>query len=253
MFDDAPFNWHRGSRSSHNLGNETGVYALFLAERAHLPGITPQNHGLIYVGKAGGAGGFLKRCHFLGSTRNHSPRKSLAVLLLDELHLCPIRIDKPNNPHTWSLDRTSEKRLTDWMLVNLLLAIEPGERPDARETEIVRRLAPALNLAKCFQTEQRQRISAARKRVWSTVASNDVNPARRTARGGDRESLLAVSPSEPMETAEAMAARYGLLAKSFRSALRRQIAWYRKPQSWKFPVGSDHHRDMEIVAQGMRI
>lgn len=44
--------WRRGPRSSFSLRTECGVYALFLREGIELPGITPGERGLIYIGLA---------------------------------------------------------------------------------------------------------------------------------------------------------------------------------------------------------
>lgn len=55
-----------------------------------------------------------------------------------------------------------------------------------------------------------------------------------------------------VDTAEAIAARYGLNPKSYRQQLRASIAWYRKPQDWTFPVGSDEWRDMIVIAEKIR-
>src|SRR6185369_16644738 len=54
---------------------------------------------------------------------NHSPRKSLAVLLMEELSLSPMLITKPNSSDTWGLDGPSDARLSAWMHANLQLAI----------------------------------------------------------------------------------------------------------------------------------
>lgn len=256
MTDDAPYDWHRAPRRDHDLDRGVGVYALFLNPGSALPGIEPPAGDLLYIGKACGAGGFLQRCHFLGTTRNHSPRKSLAVLLMEVLSLVPVRVDKPRAPHTWTLDEPSEARLTSWMYSNLALALEHGDDPDGRESELVARYAPPLNLAKCCQSEQHQHIALARKAVWIFVAPSErtteqamtVTSVRRTVAVG-REPNVVVD--RVVETAEEMAVRYGLLAKSFRSSLRRQISWYKKPQIWEFPVGSREHLDMEEVAARM--
>lgn len=248
--DVAPFDWPRRPRNRFDLGRETGVYALFLRQGSRLPGIEHPPSRLLYAGKAEGTGGLRGRCHFLGSTSNHSPRKSLAVLLMEELGLRPIGIAQGDEPHTWGLEPESEARLTEWMFANLELAIELCGDPDARETEIVSRLAPPLNLAKCAQTEQHRRISRARKAVRLSVAPGVVSAPEPRPRHVARKERpnVDVAVTGDIETAEEMAARYGLFAKSFRSALRRSIGRYRKPQIWAFPVGSRQHRDMEEVA-----
>ena len=138
-----PFDWPRGPRISFSLQEEAGVYALFLRDAAVLPGIEPSANGLIYIGLAANRNGLRGRCHFDARTRNHSPRKSLAVLLLEDLLLTPVLIIKPNSSDTWGLDGPSDARLSAWMHDNLELAIEICPDPDGRETELVGRyIAP---------------------------------------------------------------------------------------------------------------
>ena len=165
----APFDWRRGPRSSFALGAEIGVYALFLRDGAVLPGVEPGTNGLIYIGLAANRNGLKGRCHFNARTRNHSPRKSLAVLLKQELSLTPILIVKPNSSDTWGLDMPSDKRLTAWMHANLEVAFEMCSDPYSRETELVGHYAPPLNLTKCVQTGQHRRISQARASVMAEL------------------------------------------------------------------------------------
>ena len=266
----APFEWRRGPRSNFSLGAETGVYALFLREGAVLPGVEPSTDGLIYIGLAANQNGLRGRCHFDARTRNHSPRKSLAVLLMEELSLTPVLIPKPNSSDTWGLDGPSDARLSAWMHANLELAIEVRPEPDGRETELVGRYAPPLNLTKCVQTEQHRRISQARAGVMAGLqgrrgltASDNPGLERKRAK---LASALANDTARPIrqaslsarqlvgadtDTAETIAARYGLHPKSYRQRLRDSIPWYRKPQDWTFAAGSNEWRDMIAVAEKM--
>lgn len=164
------FEWRRGPRSSFSLGQEPGVYALFLRDGAVLSGATPGERGLLYIGLAANRKGLKGRCHFDARTRNHSPRKSLSVLLMDQLNLAPVLVSKPNSADTWGLDAASEARLSAWMHDHLDLAIEICADPDARETELIEAYAPPLNLTKCSQTAQHRLISKARAEVMTTVA-----------------------------------------------------------------------------------
>jgi hypothetical protein len=165
--EQSPFDWQRGRRSSFALDNRAGVYALFLHEGANLPGIRPGENGLLYIGLAASRTGLKGRCHFDARTRNHSPRKSLAVLLMDELQLKPVLITKPNSSDTWGLDAPSDARLSKWMHDNLDLAIETCVDPDGRETELVGRHSPPLNLTKCSQTARHRHVSEWRARVMA--------------------------------------------------------------------------------------
>lgn len=268
----APFDWRRGPRSSFSLGADVGVYALFLREGAVLPGIEPCANGLIYIGLAANRNGLRGRCHFDARTRNHSPRKSLAVLLMEELSLTPVLITKPNSSDTWGLDGPSDARLSEWMHDNLELAIEVCPDPDCRETELVGRYSPPLNLTKCVQTEQHRRISQARARVMAdlqgrrglTVGDNPIPVLRRanlaSAPADNAARPMQQSPrtahrfvGTDVDTAEDIAARYGLNPKSYRQRLRDSIPWYCKPQDWTFPMDSKEWRDMIAVAERMSV
>jgi len=239
--------WRRGPRSSFVLGSEPGVYALFLRKGSSLPQIAPGANGLVYIGLAAN---LKRRCHFDAKTRNHSPRKSLAVLLMEELRLVPVLIPKPNSRDTWGLDAPSEARLSAWMHENLDLAVEPCADPDARETELVARHAPPLNLTKCPQTAQHRLISEGRSRVLAALSGNlppkvQQTTSRTIERANDSRRLVGAE----LNTANAIAARYGLNPKSYRQQLRNSIPWYRKPQDWTFPVKSREWHDMIAVAE----
>jgi len=54
-----------------------------------------------------------------------------------------------------------------------------------------------------------------------------------------------------LETAEAIARRYRLNAKSYRHRLRASVLWRRQPQDSTFPVGSAEWRNMFAVAEEM--
>ena len=267
-----PFEWRRGPRSSFLLGTDIGVYALFLRNGALLPGVEASPNGLIYIGLAANRNGLRGRCHFNARTRNHSPRKSLAALLMEELSLTPVLITKSNSADTWGLDAPSDARLSAWMHANLELAIEVCSDPDGRETELVGCYAPSLNLAKCVQTKQHRRISQARASIMAGLrgrrgltAIDDSVLERKRAKSASDSSGNTFGPiqqvSHParqfigaeVDTAEAIAARYGLNPKSYRQRLRDAILWYRKPQDWTFPVNSEEWQDMIAVAARMAL
>ena len=161
--------WWRGPRSAFTLTTDKGVYALFLRKGLVLAGVTSRDDGLLYIGKAEGSDGFKGRCHFDARTKNHSPRKSLAVLLLDKLGLTPVLVSKPNSASTWGLDQASDARLSEWMYSNLDLALEVCAEPDRRESELVARFAPVLNVNKCEQGVEHRRISALRSSVLTRL------------------------------------------------------------------------------------
>lgn len=244
--------WRRGPRSSFVLGPEPGVYALFLRGGAKLPPIVPGPSGLIYIGLAANRLGLKGRCHFDAMTRNHSPRKSLAVLLMEELRLVPILILKPNTADTWGLDSASETRLSTWMHDNLDLAVELCANPDVRETELVARYAPPLNLNKCIQTDQHRMISARRKHIQALLSGDTTLEVQESAGrvAASHKDTRHLAGAE-FDTANSIAARFGLNPKSYRQRLRASIVWYRKPQDWTVPVNSREWQDMIFVAESM--
>jgi hypothetical protein len=233
---DNPFKWPRGPRSSFVLDASSGVYALFLREGTDLPRTEPVPGGLIYVGQAKGAGGLKRRCHFHGKTKNHSPRKSLAVLLMDTLGLTPVLVKKPNAPDTWGLDLESDARLSAWMHANLELAVKVCQDVDRCETELVLQYAPPLNLNKCSQSAQHKSISERRGAVMRRVhaAPEDLPKAPSLQRATSHGTTMKIRrpavmrddrpPGGPslrsIDTAERIAARFGLNPKSYRQKLR---------------------------------
>lgn len=153
-------------RASFNLDGSHGVYALFLREGSRLPGIVPGENGLLYIGKAAGSRGFEGRCHFNGASASHSPRRSLAALLIDQLNLVPMAVCHPDGEYkSWKLTQTSEKVLDRWMHDNLLLAMEVREDAALYEQELIWAHCPPLNLRDCPQSEQHKRVSTARREV----------------------------------------------------------------------------------------
>lgn len=132
-----PFEWPRDRRRSISLSHEAGVYALFLRDASALLDIEAGREGLLYIGMAANREGLRGRCHFHARTRNHSPRKSLAVLLMERLDLNPVLIKKLNSADTWGLDAVSDTRLSEWMHEHLHLAVHVCVDPDGAETELV--------------------------------------------------------------------------------------------------------------------
>lgn len=155
--------WERAPRTDFLLRKDKGLYALFLRAESSLPIVTPGRNGLIYIGKASGRRGLIGRCHFSGNTGNHSPRKSLAFLLREQLDLRPQLILKPNGSATWGLEQNSEERLTEWMHNNLLLAVHYCEQPEELEKTLIESLAPPLKLNACAQSERHRKVSRGRE------------------------------------------------------------------------------------------
>ncbi len=140
--------WPRAANKQTSYPKLAGVYALFLHEGATIPGVRPGESGLVYVGLGQGERGLAARCHFKGKTAGHSPRRSLAALLSDQLGLRPIFIRKQSGSTTFKLDTESEQVLDQWMEVSLRVAFQLNDNPSEHERELIRRWEPPLNCDK---------------------------------------------------------------------------------------------------------
>lgn len=248
----APRHWRREIEPS----AEHGVYGLFLAPAASLGWLEPRRDGLIYIGKAEGGEGFAQRCHFAGRTLNHSPRKSLAVILRDHLNL-ELRAHPDGK---WGLSRESDRLLSDWMTLNLQVAYLTSETAGALEKRLVLELAPPLNLNICEQGPQQRRIMQLRREAKATAHQGVVgevsryaeilHPERKPVLSSTRSSMPNIAAS--IEGAPQIARRYGLDPKSFRGALRKKkFAWHDLWGSWDVPRGSAEWQQMVAVAEDL--
>ena len=157
---------NRLSRRDAVLDCSAGLYALFLKLGSALPSIPLSDGTLIYLGKAAGKGGLKSRCHFNGGTRNHSPRKSLAVLLENQLKLVARPIANPDGSYkTWALDRQSEAALDQWMHANLDVAYATARGATSFEAQLIDLFNPAINLNGCHQTDGHRLIKQLRRRM----------------------------------------------------------------------------------------
>lgn len=156
----------RKSRCDVALDSSSGLYAIFLKPGRSLPEIPLSDGALIYLGKAEGAGGLKSRCHFNGGTRNHSPRKSLAVLHENELKLVPRLVANSDGSYkTWALDRQSETALDQWMHGNLDVAYATMQGAPCFEAQLIDLLNPAMNLNGCHQGEGHHLVTQLRGRM----------------------------------------------------------------------------------------
>jgi hypothetical protein len=155
---------------------EPGLYAFYGDEQAWSElGLSPAFDGQpLYVGKAERSlNGRDVRTHFAkGKTGSSTVRRSLAALLASDLALAavPRNLAKRDGSANFALDVASEMRLSSWMEQRLSLATWSKPEDvilDEIETEVVRRLAPPLNLDKVGQS--RKRLREARKRMADTA------------------------------------------------------------------------------------
>ena len=231
-----------------------GVYALFLANKSVIPDFSPGSEDLLYIGKASGGDGFVGRCHFTGKTLNHSPRKSLSVLLMDDLEL-EVR---GHGVRKWGLTLESDQRLSDWMMRNLCVAFFPLEAPETAEKKLIRHHAPPLNLRLCAQNMQHRRISALRSEAekkanadanlgWAAIGSTRLYtvPVNSRSRAASQSSV-----DVRIDTAPEIARRYHIDAKRYRGALRKcKFRWHNLDSSWDVIRHGDEWREMIEVAQ----
>ena len=124
----------------------------------------------LYVGKAEKSlSGRDVGTHFAtGKTGSSTVRRSLAALLVDDLHLVavPRNLAKPDGSANFARASASDRRLSEWMDARLTLAtwVTPdGAELDEIETLVLRQLQPPLNLDKVGQP--RQRLRSARRRM----------------------------------------------------------------------------------------
>ena len=160
-----PYSWPRKPRAELTLPTVSGVYALFLRENSSLPNLIPLDGGLIYIGLGRS---ILKRCHFSGKTESHSPRRSLAALLWQELGLEP-ELGANGN---YRLSKSSEKRLDAWMHENLLMAFDTFNDFAVVEDVLIKQFAPPLNLTKCMQSERHKAVKDLRKAMLEYVKAH---------------------------------------------------------------------------------
>ena len=114
------------------------------------------------------------------------------------------------------------------------------EHYDSRFLDQIEELIDAASSPECERRHDIDQWTSLLKSVPGSSA-----PSRRESRSARHFA------GADVDTAEAIAARYGLNPKSYRQQLRTSIAWYRKPQDWTFPVGSDEWRDMIAIAEKM--
>ncbi|WP_295525815.1 GIY-YIG nuclease family protein [Novosphingobium sp. Chol11] len=221
---------------------ETGVYALFLNPGSESFGLTPVGDGLIYIGKAEGAQGFADRCHFDGRTINHSPRKSLAVLVSEHL-----KLDFQGHPPSkWGLTAASDIALSAWMKANLLVTYWPSNEATSLEESLIRAHAPPLNLTICNQGADQARIRRLRSIAKAQALKLAALPIMRKA---ELSNVIGSIRVRSDDSAPSIAERYGLNPKSFRAALRRQkFAWHDHGASWDVARKSaDWNRMIEVA------
>lgn len=233
--------WQKHARTAIDVPCTSGVYALFLRNLAPSFPSPVAAGDLLYIGRATNLG---RRCHFSGSTHNHSPRKSLAVILMAELGLKPVLVRKGSSRATWGLDHQSEQRLSGWMHANLHVAFQTCVDFVQREKELIAHYQPPLNLLQCNATTERTALGLARRAVLEGLLRDDPPPQARAVRV---KSAVASLPGTAVELADT----YGLDPKALRQRLRTSVSWYCKPQDWTFAKTTPEWRDMVAVAQSM--
>ena len=234
----------RRSRRSVAPPDGSGVYALFLKNGSRLPQLGVPDGALLYIGKADGAGGLRARCHFRGRTVNHSPRRSLAVLLRGNLGL-ELR---GHGGGKWGLTSSSDQRLTEWMLAELLVAYRRAAEPSLLEKSLVAAFSPPLNLSLCSQGSLHREVRALRAAADREANAGEClsEPSSRVIRPAKRRPVHDIGS---VDSTPDIAGRYGLDEKQYRAALRRQnFPWHGLGASWDAFRQSANWRQMISVA-----
>jgi hypothetical protein len=156
---------------------EAGVYALFLAPTACLPGVEPPEGGLLYVGKSRNLAERDVDTHFAtGHSGFSTVRRSLGALLRVKLDLKPVprgTSASESNYRNYKFEDDGESRLTDWMRTNLEVAAIAATDYAMLEDALITDLQPVLCL-KGWPNPNAAEIKSARKRC--------VEAARRKSR-----------------------------------------------------------------------
>lgn len=146
--------------------SEPGVYALFLANKVMLPGLSVPPNGLIYVGLSGGLAKRQFDTHFSSKQTGFSAiRRSLGALLKEQLRLIARprgRGKAPQDLSCYRFEPDGEERLTEWMREHIHVAVHPSHDYQAIEGELISLTRPSLNL-KGFANPDAREIKRLRK------------------------------------------------------------------------------------------
>ena len=157
------------------FSDSPGIYAFFFyGNNFPLPGYTPKNGEIIYIGKTESSQ--KKRdadTHFTtGKTGSSTVRKSFGSLLREELTLTPIpRGEKDieaGRTSTFKFDNDSEEKLTEWMTSNLGLSFYEFAsigKLDKLETDLIHKVVPVINIDKNPDNPYLSDLKNARKKA----------------------------------------------------------------------------------------
>lgn len=171
---------HTFSEAMTSVAGAPGLYA-FHAEASTWRDLglgEPPDGRPLYVGKAERS--LRSRdvlTHFgTGKTGSSTVRRSLASLLCVDLELkpCPRNLATPDGSASFALEPQDDERLTTWMCERLTLAVwetEPGLSLVDVESDVIKMLAPPLNIAKArtpwrAMLQSRRAAMAAASRAW---------------------------------------------------------------------------------------
>jgi hypothetical protein len=108
----------------------------------------------------------------LGRTRGSGLRRSLAGLLVEELHLEPhLKLNDASRPSKFTLDEEGEARLTAWMLEYLRVTWVKMANPGRAEEALVASLLPPLNDSHATRSPYRASMRAVRQRAALSARS----------------------------------------------------------------------------------
>jgi hypothetical protein len=129
--------------------SEPGIYALFLAGRTSLPGLTIDGGEPIYIGLSTNLAQREFATHFSVRSGFSTIRRSLGALLKDELRLRARARGRgltEQDISCYCFTPDGEERLTIWMRSNVHVSVQPFEDYRSFEKRLIALAEPPLNL-----------------------------------------------------------------------------------------------------------
>lgn len=144
----------------------SGVYAIFLNEGSSLGEIVSGQDGLIYIGKSKDLAAREVEHHFGDKNTGFSTlRRSIGAILKHDLQLTVHpRSDgaSESNVRNYKFDADGDRRLSEWMAMNLTVAVYATPGHETIEPGLIELLRPVLNLTG-WDNPSRKEIKALRK------------------------------------------------------------------------------------------
>lgn len=175
------------------FSNKPGIYAFFYEGEFQLISGIPFDHGkLIYIGKTESSQKSRDaNTHFRsGKTGSSTVRRSLGAVLRSILGLRPVPrnntdYEKGRYSH-FKFDEESEIKLTEWMKEHVSISFYEyegsPEELDSLETDIIRKLAPTLNIDKNHSGTYKAKLQKLRKSCAQIARESEVSTVQQPIR-----------------------------------------------------------------------